>query len=310
MKNIILLLTLCLVTTSLFAQSEIATYIKKNKLSAKAEYGIHYVLGIAGTGQKIKKGDYVKINYEGKRLDGKTFDVSDSKEPFVFQVGYGQVIRGLDVGMTLLNKGCEAKLLIPADLAYGNKGVGTTIPPNASLLFEIEVLDIMNQNQYDDYMRDLEKKERQAFENHRKQQFDADLRLINKYASKKKIKAKRLPSGVSYAITKKGKGDFATAGDVLRVRYEGFLTDGSKFDASKAKAPYQFELGAQKVIEGWEEGLTQFNKGAEGWLLIPSKLAYGPRAIQEEGISIPANSILIFKIKVESLEKGVVQAKK
>ena len=88
------------------------------------------------------------------------------------------------------------------------------------------------------------------------------------------------------------------------MTYEGFLLDGKPFDSTKGKETYKFPLGNRKVIKGWEEGLTFFAEGSEGILLIPSKLAYGQRAIYEENVSIPANSVLIFKIKVEKIKRA------
>ena len=96
----------------------------------------------------------------------------------------------------------------------------------------------------------------------------------------------------------------AKPGDQLEVSYQGFLLDDSSFDASAAASPYRFELGKSKVIKGWEEGLQYFQKGSEGWLLIPSKLAYGPRSIEEGKILVPGNSVLIFKVKVVDIEAG------
>jgi len=157
----------------------------------------------------------------------------------------------------------------------------------------------MKFNEYDDYMVAMEKKARKEYEAKKKAQFKTDKKLIQEYLIENKIKkSKRLPSGVSYAITKKGKGDKAKAGDILQVEYAGFLLDGSPFDASKDKQPYQFQLGKRKVIQGWEQAFPHFKKGSEGWILVPSQLAYGPRPIEEDNISIPGNSVLVFKVKV------------
>ena len=104
-------------------------------------------------------------------------------------------------------------------------------------------------------------------------------------------------------ITKKGKGPIAEVGDELEVQYAGYLLDGSPFDKTKEEDTFTFTLNKGKVIEGWDEGLQFFNEGSEGWLLIPSKLAYGPRPIYEKGINIPSNSVLIFKIKLLKINK-------
>ncbi len=305
MKNT--LTTLFLICFALFLQAQqnitIQDYLQNSKLKAQQEYGLTYVIEKKGTGNTVKKGDYVKINYSSQLLNNKVFDSTPSNEPFVFQVGYGQVIRGLDLGMTLLQEGSKAKLFVPSNLAYGSKGVGNTIPPNAPILFDIEVLDVMDFKAYNNYMVELEKRERQAFEQRKKEQKATDLKKIHEYALQNKLKVKRLPSGLSYAITKKGKGENAHSGAKMSVHYEGFLLDGSTFDSTKGKKPYVFKLGVNKVISGWEEGLQHFNKGAQGWLLIPSYMAYGPMGIQEEGIDIPENSVLIFNIKVEKIEQ-------
>jgi FKBP-type peptidyl-prolyl cis-trans isomerase FkpA len=107
-----------------------------------------------------------------------------------------------------------------------------------------------------------------------------------------------LPSGLRFFISKNGKGEKFRDGQQVAVEYEGFLLDGSPFDKSEKNAPIQVEIGAKKVIAGWDEGLPQFNAGAEGWLLIPSALAYGPLAIDEANTHVPANACLVFKIKV------------
>jgi len=173
------------------------------------------------------------------------------------------------------------------------------------LIFEVELEDILDIDAYDRYMEAQEAKERAAFERRMEEQFDTDKKLISQYIKSNKLKAKQTASGLSYVITKKGKGkNTAKAGDLLEVQYEGFLLDGEPFDQSNSDKPYEVTLGNGKVIKGWEEGLQYFKRGAEGWLLIPSKLAYGPRPIIEETVNVPANSVLIFKIKVVRLQEN------
>ena len=152
-------------------------------------------------------------------------------------------------------------------------------------------------------MKEVEAKERRKYEEHKKKQFSEDKKIIQKYALKNKLKTKRMPSGVSYVLKKKGKGETAKAGDMIEVHYEGRLTNGDVFDSSFDKEPFKFVLGKGKTIQGWEDGLKNFKKGSEGWLLIPSKLAYGPRSIREGKINIPENSVLIFKIKVVTINR-------
>ena len=95
-----------------------------------------------GTGPVVPKGAFVTVHYHGTLLDGTVFDSSVQKgRPFKFQVGVGQVIRGWDEGICQLQKGQKAVLTCPPDYAYGSRGAGGVIPPNATLKFEVELLD-------------------------------------------------------------------------------------------------------------------------------------------------------------------------
>jgi peptidyl-prolyl cis-trans isomerase A (cyclophilin A) len=174
------------------------------------------------------------------------------------------------------------------------------------LIFEIELLKILTEEEYNEYMAALEAKEQAAFEAQIETQFIQDKKLIQNYVLDKRLRTKRTRSGLSYAITKKGKGATAKKGDELSVSYKGYLLDGKPFDASKAKETYKVLLGLGKVIKGWDEGLTFFTEGSEGILLIPSKLAYGPRGIYEKNVAIPPNSVLVFDIKVEKIKRKEV----
>ncbi|GEM50076.1 FKBP-type peptidyl-prolyl cis-trans isomerase [Deinococcus cellulosilyticus] len=94
-----------------------------------------------GTGPQVQKGQTVSVHYTGKFEDGRKFDSSvDRGEPLVFPVGVGHVIAGWDQGLLQLNVGDKAILTIPGDLAYGRHGIPGVIPPNATLIFEVEVL--------------------------------------------------------------------------------------------------------------------------------------------------------------------------
>ena len=96
-----------------------------------------------GTGPEAKKGDEVKVHYTGRLLKTNAkFDSSVGKDPFPFTIGKGDVIKGWDQGVPGMKVGGKRKLTIPADLAYGKKGSPPKIPPNAPLVFEIELLEI------------------------------------------------------------------------------------------------------------------------------------------------------------------------
>ncbi|MBI5650725.1 MAG: FKBP-type peptidyl-prolyl cis-trans isomerase [Chloroflexi bacterium] len=96
-----------------------------------------------GTGAEAKVGNRVTVHYRGTLTDGKQFDASyDRKEPFTFVLGAGQVIKGWDQGVAGMKVGGKRKLTIPPELGYGARGAGGVIPPNATLVFEVELLDV------------------------------------------------------------------------------------------------------------------------------------------------------------------------
>jgi FKBP-type peptidyl-prolyl cis-trans isomerase len=95
-----------------------------------------------GTGAVAKAGDAVKVNYTGWLTDGKQFDSSIGREPFSFKLGGHMVIPGWDEGVAGMKIGGKRQLQIPPDLGYGARGAGAAIPPNATLVFDVELLGV------------------------------------------------------------------------------------------------------------------------------------------------------------------------
>lgn len=105
--------------------------------------GLEYEDEVVGTGAQPVKGQLVSVHYVGTLQDGTKFDSSrDRHEPFDFHVGEGEVIKGWDEGVISMHVGGRRKLIIPAALAYGSRGAGGVIPPNATILFDVELLAI------------------------------------------------------------------------------------------------------------------------------------------------------------------------
>jgi peptidylprolyl isomerase len=105
--------------------------------------GLQYNEVLAGTGAQAQAGKMVSVHYTGKFPDGKVFDSSVERgEPLSFLLGRGQVIKGWDEGIALMKVGGKAQLIIPPDLAYGAKGAGGVIPPNATLVFDVELMGV------------------------------------------------------------------------------------------------------------------------------------------------------------------------
>jgi FKBP-type peptidyl-prolyl cis-trans isomerase FkpA len=122
----------------------IVDYMAKNNLKGiKTPSGMYYVQTKAGNGVKAEKGKTVSVHYTGTLLNGTKFDSSvDRGQPFEFGLGAGQVIAGWDEGLALMSIGEKGILLIPSRLGYGPRGAGGSIPPNATLVFEVELLGV------------------------------------------------------------------------------------------------------------------------------------------------------------------------
>jgi len=144
-KNLVVVAVL----TAMFAVSAYAVQDKpvdKSKAAAKTvttASGLKYTDIKVGSGAAPVKGKQVKVHYTGTLENGKKFDSSvDRNEPFVFVIGVGQVIPGWDEGVMGMKVGGKRKLIIPSKLGYGSRGAGGDIPPNATLLFDVELIDV------------------------------------------------------------------------------------------------------------------------------------------------------------------------
>jgi|GEM_PF-226658 peptidylprolyl isomerase len=262
----------------------ITKYLADNKITTaqKQPSGFYFLpVSTNPNGVKVTVGSTAAVLYTGRLLDaaGTVFDASSTRSntPVIFVVGAGQLIPGFEAGIALMHVGDKAELLVPSALAYGPAGNGS-IPPNAVVRFEVEVID---QKVYEDT-------------------------LITRYLADKKItNAQRLPSGLYYVpLTKDLNAVQAIAGNTASVLYtgqllkldNGQLLDGAVFDATsqRGNVPFDFILGSGRVIRGWDEGIALMRKGEKGLLLIPSALGYGGRA----NGPIPANSVLRFEVEL------------
>ena len=124
----------------------------------------------------------------------------------------------------------------------------------------------------------------------------------NKNQVKGKNKVVTTKSGLQYEDIKVGTGASPKVGDMVKVHYVGTLEDGSKFDSSRDRGtPFKFRLGVGQVIPGWDEGVATMKIGGQRKLVVPGKLGYGPRGIQDRRTGqyvIPPNATLVFDVEL------------
>ncbi|MFC2029801.1 FKBP-type peptidyl-prolyl cis-trans isomerase [Chloroflexota bacterium] len=228
--------------------------------------GLQYVLVEAGDGASPQVGEIVSVHYVGTLEDGTEFDNSYSRgEPISFPLGTGSVISGWDEGIGLLTVGSKAKLIIPPELGYGEQGAGGVIPPNATLYFDVELVDILPGSPESPTEVDMDD-----------------------YTTTE--------SGLQYHDFEIGDGATPESGQQVAVHYTGWLEDGTKFDSSLDRGqPFTFLLGTGSVIKGWDEGLSTMQVGGKRQLVIPPELGYGDRGA---GGVIPPDATLIFEVEL------------
>ena len=123
---------------------EITTNTQTTSTTMPTETELKVTDEVVGTGATAAAGDSVIVNYVGSLTNGAVFDASANHGTtgFTFNLGAGQVIKGWDMGIVGMKEGGKRKLVIPAELAYGDRGAGNVIPPGATLIFEVELLKV------------------------------------------------------------------------------------------------------------------------------------------------------------------------
>ena len=228
--------------------------------------GLQYEVITMGNGIRPSATDQVNVHYEGTLIDGTVFDSSYERgESITF--GLNQVIAGWTEGLQLMPAGSKFRLYISQELGYGERETGS-IPPYSTLIFDVELLNVVYENTEEDNDKFLS-------------------------ANAARACVKTTASGLQYEIITQGQGKTPRATDKVKLNYQGTLIDGTVFDSGKASV---FSL--DQVIKGWSEGLQLMSVGSKYRFYIPQELGYGD---QKHG-DIPALSTLVFEIELLNIE--------
>jgi FKBP-type peptidyl-prolyl cis-trans isomerase FkpA len=243
-----------------------------------------------GSGDKLKDGNFVLMNITKKIGDSvfyKSLKEYPEGTPNPIKItkdakDFANVLAKLRLGDSLVMRFNADSVFGGAPPPFYKKG------DEVIQTFKI-VRVFKNDVEFQNYMS---KKEKEASA--------ADDKIISEYAAKKGLTLQKTSTGVYYQITTPGAGPMAAVGQELSMKYTGMTLDGTKFDSNVDPAfqhtePFKFTLGEGRVIPGWDDGLTVFNKGAKGVLVIPSALAYGAQGMPPK---IAPNSVLHFDVEL------------
>ena len=231
--------------------------------------GVEFFDEKTGNGPSTKPGSKVQIHFSGWTLSGRKFNTSKKfGKPMEAIIGINKFIPGFEAGLENLKPGGVRWLKVKPAMGYGAKSFAM-IPPNATLLFKIELV----KTEIDETIAET-------------MDFFPDTSALTFQEGKE---------GLRFAVIKAGEGeDVATVSKKVRVHYTGWLTNGTKFDSSRDRDQiFEFPLGAGKVIRGWDLGVEGMLPGEKRVLLIPPGLGYGSRGAGP----IPGDATLIFIVE-------------
>lgn len=232
--------------------------------------GLKYCVLAAGKpdGVRPKPGDLVRCNYTGWTTDGKIFDAS-MRHGGAAKFTVGQLIAGWNEALELMTAGARWKLTIPPDIAYGERGAGSDIPPNATLIFELELLEVI-----------------------------AMPRFTAPVAAAQKTTA----SGLKYEVLAAGAGAAAAEGESVEIRYAFWNTSGKLIDCTERSGQKLQMQPADMPLPCLKEAVAMMPAGAVWRLEAPAALGFGARGA---GPDLPANSVSIWEIEVLRVVKAL-----
>jgi FKBP-type peptidyl-prolyl cis-trans isomerase len=280
--------------------ANLQAYVTNNKINVQpTSTGIYYLETKKGTGKSAVKDGYVSAHYTVYLLGGeKLFSTIERGEPVDFKFGSQFENKGFQEVISMMREGGKANAIVPSAMAFGPKGAGSVVPPFSTLYYEIELVKIMSNDEFERKQADKTAKQKAEAAQMEK----GEGASIQKYLKDNNLKpTTTLPSGLIYIEKQAGSGPKPVDGKKVKVQYTGKLLDGTQFDSSVERGqPYEFAIGRKAVIEGWDLGIALMNEGGKAILIIPSKLAYKDKGA---GDIIPPFAPLVFDVELVEVEK-------
>lgn len=248
----------------------------------KTESGLYYQFYTQNmTGRTPENDDIVTISLEIRTEDDSVIHptklITTMMQPPKFQADIFEAL-------TMMHLGDSASFIINAEkyfnaYNYGNQPVFVT--DETMLWFTLSIKEIETSSEFKS--------------KHIQMQIEEEKRLLNAYLNEHQLSIQPTLSGLYYVETKKGKGKSPVKGQLCTVNYKGMLLDGTVFDSSEGRPPFEFPLGEGRVIQGWDEGIAMMKKGGKATFIIPSAIAYGDRGA---GDLIPPYTPLVFEVEL------------
>lgn len=277
--------------------------------------GIEYTYVKEGS-EAPKNGEFVVYHFTAKTGDDSTF-ISSYDQPTPAYLLYSDTLEkrsGIDEIFLGLKRGDSIVVTSTAEKIFGGGPLPPFLSDGEEITLNIGVVDVLNEEVFQDYMNDLFAANQQKESEQAEVQLQEDVKILENYIAENNLNATKTESGLFYVIEEEGNGPEVEEGNTVAVNYTGYVLDGTVFDTSlesvakendtfmegRPYEPIEVQVGMGRVIPGWDEGLQYLKEGSKAKLLIPSTLAYGNRQASEV---IKANSVLIFDVEVTDVKK-------
>jgi FKBP-type peptidyl-prolyl cis-trans isomerase len=255
--------------------------------------GLYFIETAPGTGPKPVTGQWIKLHFAVSNLNDTLIYSSFNDKPAEMEFGKQFENKAVTEAIGMMSKGERARLVVPSDLAFAEKGNGKLVPPYTSLVYELQIVDILSKEKHD---AEIEKIRQERLKKSEQNKIDSK-RFLDENKNKPGIVT--LPDGLQYKILKEGSGPKPKLTDQVKVSYRGTIIDGTVFDSSyDRKEVPAFRVDG--VIQGWSEALQLMPVGSKWMLYIPSELAYKDNG---RGKVIEPNMALIFEVELVDIVK-------